>query len=186
LENRKTADGKKMAEALLKAFTDSHSASALRLIIGVGNAYERGESSGNSVGQNLIRQSYQEAEEAIRIGQSIDPQKGVITFHDLGLLHWLYHLPPDKHADNIYLSYIQTINDYDQARDADLVKTLESYLEHGGALVDTAKVLFIHRNTLLHRLERIESLCHIDLRHPLHRLNLYAAVKHYRLQGGGR
>ena len=133
-----------------------------------------------------IRQSYEEAEEAIRISQLMGIEEGVVAFHDLGLLHWLYHLPAEKQADNIYLSYIQTLRQYDQERDADLVKTLESYLEHGGALVDTAKSLFIHRNTLLHRLERIESLCHIDLRHPLHRLNLYAAVKHYRLQGGTR
>ena len=92
-------------------------------------------------------------------------------------------MTPETQADNIYLTYIQALHKYDQDRDAELVKTLETYLEHGGALVDTAEALFIHRNTLLHRLERIESLCQIDLRHPLQRLNLYAAVKSYRLHG---
>ena len=152
---------------------------SLRLLVGLGNSYETADNE-----KNLIRQSYEEAEEAVRISQAMGIEEGIVAFHNLGLLHWLYHLPPDTRADNLYLSYIRTLYEYDQERDAELVKTLEAYLEHGGGLVDTAKVLFIHRNTLLHRLERIESLCQIDLRDPLHRLNLYAAVKSYRLQGG--
>jgi purine catabolism regulator len=178
LENGRSEDGKQLAAELVESLDHP----TLRLLVGLGSAYNPPD---NAMA-GPIRQSYEEAEEAIRISQLMGIEEGVVAFHDLGLLHWLYHLPAEKQADNIYLSYIQTLRQYDQERDADLVKTLESYLEHGGALVDTAKSLFIHRNTLLHRLERIESLCHIDLRHPLHRLNLYAAVKHYRLQGGGR
>jgi purine catabolism regulator len=180
LENGETAAGKKMAADLVESLNHP----TLRLLVGLGNAYDGGDNGQNADGRNPIRQSYEEAEEAIRISQSMGVREGVVPFQELGLLHWLYHLPPEKQADNIYLSYIDTLNEYDSERDADLVKTLECYLEHGGALVETAKKLFIHRNTLLHRLERIESLTHIDLRHPLHRLNLYAAIKSYRLQTG--
>lgn len=172
LENGRTKEGKKLADELVLSFDHP----TLTLLVGLGNAYGTVEN-----GRNAIRQSYEEAEEAIRISQAMDIKEGVVAFHELGLLHWLYHLPSEKQADNIYLSYIETLTQYDRERDADLVKTLENYLEHGGSLVDTAKVLYIHRNTLLHRLERIESLCGIDLRDPLHRLNLYAAIKSYRL-----
>ncbi|MFZ0547664.1 MAG: PucR family transcriptional regulator ligand-binding domain-containing protein [Candidatus Promineifilaceae bacterium] len=175
LENSSSEKGKQLGDELVESLNHP----ALRLLVGLGNAYEASDNA-----HNPIRQSYDEAEEAIRISQAMGVDEGVIAFHNLGLLHWLYHLPSEKQADNLYLSYIRTLYDYDQERDADLVKTLETYLEHGGALVETAKMLFIHRNTLLHRLERIESICQIDLRDPLHRLNLYAAVKSYRLQGG--
>lgn len=174
LENDSSEDGKRLADELVESLNHP----TLRLLVGLGRAYE------TAAIPNAIRQSYEEAEEAIRISQAMGVEEGVVAFHSLGLLHWLYHLPPEKQADNLYLGYIRILYDYDQERDAELVKTLECYLEHGGALVETAKILFIHRNTLLHRLERIESLCHIDLRDPLHRLNLYAAVKSYRLRGG--
>jgi purine catabolism regulator len=174
LENGVAKQGKTVAAKLAETIFPPTE----QLLIGAGGAYESSNSS-----QNNIRRSYQEAEEAVRIALALNTEKGVVAFYELGLLHWLYQLSPETQADNIYLTYIQELRTYDQERDAELVKTLETYLEHGGALVDTAQALFIHRNTLLHRLERIESLCQIDLRHPLQRLNLFAAVKSYRMHG---
>ncbi len=171
----------KTAETLVNELLKSLDHPTLKLLIGLGNVYEAEENGRASNSVSPIRQSFQEAQEAIHIAQTMGQNSGLIAFNELGLLHWLNHLPPDIQANNIYLSYIQTLTDYDSERDAQLVKTLESYLEHGGALVDTAKSLYIHRNTLLHRLERIESLTRLNLRAPLHRLNLHAALKSYRL-----
>jgi len=64
----------------------------------------------------------------------------------------------------------------------ELLKTLETYLDHGCSLVEAADALYIHRNTLLHRLKRIEELCDVDLRDPMQRLNLHAVVKDYHLR----
>jgi purine catabolism regulator len=151
---------------------------AQRLLIGVGQSYRPAEDEPAS-----IRRSYEEAREAVRIGLAQGRHEGVMAFAELGLLHWLYHLPPEKRAGNTFLKYINDLAAYDDKRDTELVKTLESYLDHGGSLVDTAQALYIHRNTLLHRLERIEQLCPVDLHDPLQRLNLHVAVKGYRLHG---
>jgi DNA-binding PucR family transcriptional regulator len=48
--------------------------------------------------------------------------------------------------------------------------------------VDTAQALYIHRNTLLHRLERIRALTGLDLRTAWQRANLYIALKAHQLQ----
>ena len=166
------AGGKQVANALV---TDlSHP--ACRLLIGVGTATP---SRPNHAGG--IRRSYEEAQEAIHIGIALGRQEGVVPFDELGLLHWLYHLPLEKRHGNAYLQHIHTLARYDSERNTELVKTLETYLDHGGSLVDTAEILFIHRNTLLHRLERIGELCGLDLRDATHRLNLHAAIKVYRL-----
>ena len=164
--------GKQFAAALVRDL--SHP--ACRLLIGVGTAAtSRPSRSGG------IRRSYEEAQEAIQIGIALGQSEAVIPFDELGLLHWLYHLPVEKRHGNAYLQHVYTLAGYDKERNTELVKTLETYLDHGGSLVDTAEILFIHRNTLLHRLERIGELCGLDLRDPTHRLNLYAAVKGYRL-----
>lgn len=147
------------------------------ILVGVGRVYRP-----NGGPINGMQKSYSEAEEAVQIALQLGQQQGIIAFADLGLLHWLYHLPADKQNDNVYLAYIKVLAAYDAERGTVLVKTLESYLDHGGTLVSTAQALFIHRNTLLHRLERIQALCPVDLHDPWQRLNLHAAAKYYRLQ----
>jgi purine catabolism regulator len=170
IESGGDAKGKEIAQTLVQDV--AHPTYQLR--IGVGRAISNAKT---------LRRSYEEAEEALRVGEAMQLEEPVIAFTDLGLLHWLYHLPPETIENNAYLQHIRTLAQYDRERNAELVKTLETFLDHGSAMVDAAQALYIHRNTLLHRLERIEKLCQITLREPLHQLNLHAAIKSYRLYG---
>ena len=129
-----------------------------------------------------LRQGYEQAREALQIGLALG--NPVTTFEQLGLLHWLYHLPPEHRAENAYLQHIRTLSTYDAKRQTQLLATLEAYLDNFGSIADTAAVLYVHRNTLLHRLERIETLCHLSLRSASVRFNLYAALKGDRLFEG--
>ena len=175
LENEADETGEQIASALAQKL--SHPAQ--QVLIGVGRAYQSLEDNAG-----CVRRSFEEAREALRIALAMGQNVGVITFSGLGLLYWLYHLPPEKWAGNLYLERILALGAYDEQRGTKLIHTLETYLDHGGSLVDTAQVLFIHRNTLLHRLERIEKLCKVDLHDPLQRLNMHTAVKSYRLHQG--
>lgn len=175
VESERPEEGKQLANRLV----DELSHPAQRLLVGVGATC--GTSGGKA---GAIGRSYEEAWEAVRIGRTMGRKEGVVAFRDLGLLHWLYHLSPDKRAGNIYVKHVGTLAAYDAARDMELLKTLETYLDHGCSLVEAADALYIHRNTLLHRLKRIEELCAVDLRDPMQRLNLHAAVKDHRLRDG--
>ena len=170
IESDDMAQGKKLAERLVQEL--SHPAQ--KLLVSVGKVSESGQD-----GAGSIWKSYQEAQESIRIGTATGKKEGVIAFNELGLLHWLYHLPLEVRNSNDYLKQIYKLAAYDAKRGTKLVHTLDVYLDHAGSQVDAAEALHIHRNTLLHRLERIEKVCSMDLREPLHRLNLHAAVKGY-------
>jgi DNA-binding PucR family transcriptional regulator len=61
------------------------------------------------------------------------------------------------------------------------VRTLDAYLEHGGALAQAAAALSIHRNTLLYRLGRVEAITGLDLKDVKQRMNLHLALKAYQL-----
>ncbi len=172
LESGADTAGRQVAQAMAQDL--AHPAQSL--LIGVGNPYSLAASETGS-----IRRSYEEAREALRIGQAMGQTEGVVLFAELGLLHWLYQLPPEKWAGNVYLQRIQALAAYDARRGTKLVQTLEVYLDRGGSLVEAAQALFVHRNTLLHRLERIEKLCEVSLREPLQRLNMHTAVKSYHL-----
>lgn len=62
--------------------------------------------------------------------------------------------------------------DYDHRRGSDLVRTLRVYFDTGANASETADRLFLHRNSLLYRLERIQELTGLDLKRPDARLAL--------------
>ncbi len=144
-----------------------------RLLIGLGRVYDSESMS--------IERSYKQACEAVAIGKQLGQEEGVVVFEELGILHWLYHLSPEVQAQNIYTKQVEILVNYDADRKTELVKTLNIYLDHGCSLSRSAKALNIHRNTLLHRVHRIEQLCELIIRNPHHRFNLHAAVKNYML-----
>ena len=78
----------------------------------------------------------------------------------------------------------QTI-DSQRAQLCDLLTTLEMYLECAGNLTRTSERLFVHRNTLIQRLERLQSLCDIDLQERANWLTLQVAIKVYKLRNNG-
>ena len=64
---------------------------------------------------------------------------------------------------------------YDARTGSDLVHTLRTYVEHGGALAETGETLFLHRNSVLYRLHRIKELAGIDPHDRATRLTLLVA-----------
>jgi DNA-binding PucR family transcriptional regulator len=52
---------------------------------------------------------------------------------------------------------------YDTENGTNLELTLHTYLKNSCSTTDTAKALYLHRNSVIYRLRRIEELCDIDL-----------------------
>ena len=65
----------------------------------------------------------------------------------------------------------------------ELMRTLEAYFEHNGNLSQTAEAMYIHRNTLLYRMERIAEITKMDLNDPENRLALQLALRIQRMTG---
>jgi DNA-binding PucR family transcriptional regulator len=76
--------------------------------------------------------------------------------------------------------WLGALMDYDDSKHADLVRTLISYLEHGGSYDDTAKAMHIHRSTQRYRLARVRELTGRDVRDIDTRFNLHAATRAWR------
>jgi purine catabolism regulator len=96
------------------------------------------------------------------------------------VLHWLRHLPPDTIRENVYMKAIEMLAKYDGQNQTELLQTLETYLE-APSVGEAADLLYIHRNTLSYRLQRIEKLLQVDLSAPSQRLNLHVAAKCHRV-----
>jgi len=68
----------------------------------------------------------------------------------------------------------------------ELVHTLEAYFAHNGNLSQTAEALFIHRNTLVYRMERIAEISGLDLNRSETRLAVQLALHIHRMLGRNR
>jgi purine catabolism regulator len=67
---------------------------------------------------------------------------------------------------------VRPLVEHDRERRSDLVRTLRVYFATGANASEAADRLFLHRNSLLYRLERIQKLTGLDLKDPGARLAL--------------
>ena len=129
-----------------------------------------------------FRRGFAEAAEALQMGQSLHQDGGVTHFNDLGVYRYLYKIARMDDLRDMYQDQVARIATYDRRKGTDLLDTLETYLECAGNLTKTSNRLFVHRNTLIQRLERLQSLCEIDLQERSNWLTLQVAIKVYKLR----
>lgn len=145
----------------------------VRMSIGVGNQCHQ---------ISDYRRGFAEATEALQMGQNLNTDGGVTHFNDLGVYRYLYKIARMDDLRDMYQDQVAHIATYDQRKGTDLLDTLETYLECAGNLTKTSNRLFVHRNTLIQRLERLQSLCEIDLQERGNWLTLQVAIKVYKLR----
>ncbi len=150
-----------------------HSEQKVRLSIGIGNPCHA---------ISDYRRGYAEASEALQMGQNMQREGGVTHFNDLGVYRYLYKIARMDDLRDMYQDQVARIASYDQRKGTDLLDTLETYLECAGNLSKTSNRLFVHRNTLIQRLERLQSLCEIDLQERSNWLTFQVAIKVYKLR----
>ena len=145
----------------------------IRMSIGVGNPCQQ---------ISDYRRGFAEATEALQMGQNLNRDGGVTHFNDLGVYRYLYKIARMDDLRDMYQDQVAHIANYDRRKGTDLLDTLETYLECAGNLTKTSNRLFVHRNTLIQRLERLQSLCEIDLQERSNWLTLQVAIKVYKLR----
>lgn len=127
-------------------------------------------------------QAYEESLQAMQLAQRLKIGNQVVEFKSLGVYRLLYELEGQpavrRFADEIMASLV----DYDEQNRGSLVKTVEAYFNHHGNISQTAESLFVHRNTLLYRMERIQELTQLQLDEPNMRLALQLALKLWQLR----
>ena len=84
-------------------------------------------------------------------------------------------LPATK-ADTALRQVLAPLINYDEVHGSDLVFTLTVYLKNEGHVAGSAEVLFLHRNSVLYRLQRIQELSGLDIRDSQVRRLLSAAL----------
>ena len=108
-----------------------------------------------------LAKSYKEAEIAIEVGKVFDTEKYIINYENLGIGRLIYQLPTT--LCEIFLSEVFKKNSIDSL-DQETLFTINKFFENNLNVSETSRKLFVHRNTLVYRLEKIKKLTGLDLR----------------------
>jgi PucR family transcriptional regulator, purine catabolism regulatory protein len=126
---------------------------------------------------------YQQAVQAMQLGRRLGLGH-LVEFNSLGIYQLLAQLEDVPAARTFAEQIIGPLAAYDEQHRSALVETMSAYFNHHGNISQTAESLFIHRNTLLYRLERIQELTGQDLERADMRLAFHLALKLWQLQSG--
>jgi carbohydrate diacid regulator len=116
-----------------------------------------------------MKSSFYYAKKAIEIGQKLQPEKCFYHYEEYQLEISLSQLTSSKEMFHFYHRLIE------HDKNGELIKTLEIYIEESGELNKVAQRLFIHRNTLRYRLERILTITGKDPKNMKDVMELYIA-----------
>ena len=108
-----------------------------------------------------LARAYKEAQVAIDVGKVFDTEKAIINYENLGIGRLIYQLPTT--LCEMFLQEVFKKNPI-SSLDAETLFTINKFFENNLNVSETARKLFVHRNTLVYRLEKIKKLTGLDLR----------------------
>jgi len=108
-----------------------------------------------------LARTYKEAQVAIDVGKVFETERSIINYENLGIGRLIYQLPTT--LCEMFLREVFKKNPID-ALDQETLFTINKFFENNLNVSETARKLFVHRNTLVYRLEKIKKLTGLDLR----------------------
>ncbi len=124
----------------------------IKTVIGIGTVSEH---------LRELADSYKEAQTAIDVGKVFDTERSIINYENLGVGRLIYQLPTT--LCEIFLSEVFKKSAIDSL-DQETLFTINKFFENNLNVSETSRKLFVHRNTLVYRLEKIKKLTGLDLR----------------------
>ena len=105
--------------------------------------------------------SFKEAQIAVDIGRVFDEDLTVMNFENLGIGRLIYQLPTT--LCEMFLSEVFKKGSI-ESLDEETLFTIQKFFENNLNVSETSRKLFVHRNTLVYRLEKIKKITGLDLR----------------------
>ncbi len=110
-----------------------------------------------------FKRHFNQAVVSIKLAQRFGRTKQVFDYSDFYYYDLLNNYMGKKPLEQYRHPALQVLREYDKANNTELYATLRTYLEHKKNLRATAEALFIHRNTLVYRINRINQLVKLNL-----------------------
>ncbi len=108
-----------------------------------------------------LPKAYKEAQIALEVGKVFEEEKKVISYENLGIGRLIYQLPT-----TLCQMYIDEVFKGDSIHllDNETLQTINKFFENNLNVSETSRKLFVHRNTLVYRLDKIKKITGLDIR----------------------
>ncbi|MFC3882823.1 PucR family transcriptional regulator [Bacillus songklensis] len=126
-----------------------------------------------------INRSYQTALETVKVQEKLESNTSIHFYDDLHMYRVLSLIQQPKDLREVMMEYLEPVIMYDQQYNGKLMETLKVYLECNGSKQETAKRLFVVRQTLYHRIEKLEKLLGTDFMEPKKRMAIEFMIMAY-------
>ncbi len=147
--NVESTDLEKLARSILDSLSTELYAHA---VVGIGKTVSS---------MKELAHSFKEAQVALEVGKVFDTEKTIISFNNLGIARLIYQLPTT--LCDMFLREVFKRGSI-ESLDQETLFTIQKFFENNLNVSETSRKLFVHRNTLVYRLEKIKKLMGLDLR----------------------
>ncbi len=113
------------------------------------------------VGIKDLARSFKEAQVALEVGKVFDTERTIISYDNLGIARLVYQLPTT--LCDMFLKEVFKRGSI-ESLDQETLFTIQKFFENNLNVSETSRKLFVHRNTLVYRLEKIKKITGLDLR----------------------
>lgn len=113
------------------------------------------------VGIKDLARSFKEAQVALEVGKVFDTEKSIVSYDNLGIARLIYQLPTT--LCEMFLKEVFKRGSI-ESLDHETLFTIQRFFENNLNVSETSRKLFVHRNTLVYRLEKIKKITGLDLR----------------------
>jgi carbohydrate diacid regulator len=108
-----------------------------------------------------IGRSFKEAQTALQVGAIFESEKVIVNYEKLGIGRLIYQLP--ETLCKLFLKEVFPEGSLDSLDEETLI-TIQKFFENDLNISETSRQLYVHRNTLVYRLDKIYKLTGLDLR----------------------
>lgn len=133
---------------------------------------------------NKIHNYIRQADFAIEVGQNTceleSDENRLFYFSDFALRYIMCQCNGEFSAEYLYPKGLRKLIEYDASKNTNYVETLDSYLKNEMRATNTADELFLHRSSLLKRLNKISKILNSDLEDPDFRLHLRICLHQFK------
>lgn len=120
-----------------------------------------------------LAHSFKDAPGRAEVGKVFDTEKTTINYESLGIARLIYQLPTT--LCEMFLSEVFRRGSL-ESLDRETLMTIQAFFDNNLNVSETSRKLFVHRNTLVYRLEKIKKLTGLDLREFDHAITFKVAL----------
>ncbi len=169
IKELKNRDDAKEIDSISKTIFDTLSAEVMiNVSIGIG-----------SIAENIrdIKNSYKDAQSAISIGGIFESDKSITNYNNLGIGRLIYQLPPTLcrlFLNEVFSGEMKSIESLENKHDTkseskekldnDTILTVLKFFENNQNVSETARAMYLHRNSVVYRLDKVQRLTGLDIR----------------------